>query len=130
MRNESEFNFIERIMLQHANPIKLTCDCVGIVLCFYFLWVNNLLLALILLFGLSILGNILVWKSDIKKSSETTIGKWMLGQAQPLNLILRTFGFFILLFGIWKHSVPFIVTGIIVIALARFFGTNRITQNI
>ncbi len=125
MNTESEFNFIESIMLQHANPIKLLCDCTGIVLCIYFLWTDNLLLALILLFGFSILGNALVWKSDIQKLSETQLGKWMLGQAKPLNLVLRTIGFFIFLFGIWRHYFLFIVTGIIVIALARFFGSKK-----
>ncbi len=124
MENETEFNFIECIMLQHANPIKLTSDCIGIVLCFYFLWVNDLLLALILLFGLSVMGNILVWKIDIKKISETTLGKWMLVQAQPLNLILRTIGFVIVLFGLWRHSFLFIILGIIIIALARLLGTK------
>ena len=129
MKSENEFNFIERIMLQHADPIKLACDCIGIVLCIYFLWVNNLLLALILLFGLSILGNILVWKSDIKKLSETALGKWMLGQAQPLNLIFRTIGFFILLFGIWKHYFLIMIIGIIIIVLARFYGAKKIIKH-
>lgn len=122
MTKKTTFTFIERIMLQHANPVKLMCDGVGIVLSFYFLWVNRLVLALVLLFGFSLLGNVLVWRVDIAALAKTNIGVWMLGQARPANLVIRTLGFAILLIGIWIHSFLTMLGGVLLIVLARFVG--------
>jgi hypothetical protein len=92
MKAGARFNFMERIMLQHSHLPKLISDCTGIVLGIYFLWVNNLAFALISLFGLSIFGNFIAWKQDINEIAETELGKWMLLQAKPVNLIVRSIG--------------------------------------
>jgi hypothetical protein len=122
MKKASGFKFMERIMLQHANPVKLTCDFVGVALCFYFLWVHELIFALVLLFGVSISGNIIVWRVDIHALAKTNLGQWMLGQAKPANLIIRTVGFFILLYGTWTHSFLIMIAGVVIIVLARIVG--------
>lgn len=121
---KSSFNFIERIMLQHANPLKLTFDFVGVALCFYFLWVDKIILALACLFGLSILGNIVVWRVDIHELAKTKLGQWMLGQAKPANLVIRTVGFLILLYGVWNHTFLIIVVGAVIIVLGRILGAR------
>lgn len=100
---------MQRIMLQHAYPPKLFSDCLGIVLGIYFLWHNILWVALLALFGLSILGNIIAWKQDINKLAQTPLGKWMLIQANPTNMIVRTIGAAILSFGVWLHSAIIIL---------------------
>jgi hypothetical protein len=124
VNEKSKFNFIKRIMLQHATPLKLTIDLTGVALCFYFLWVNQRIPALAFLFGLSILGTIVVWHVDIQKLAKTKLGQWMLGQAQPANLIIRTGGFFILLYGVWLHSFLIMIVGAIIIVLGRVLGTR------
>jgi hypothetical protein len=124
MNERLNFNFIERIMLQHATPLKLTIDLTGVALGFYFLWINQLVPALACLFGLSILGNIVVWHVDIQKLAKTKLGQWMLGQAQPANLIIRTIGFFILVYGVWSHSFLIMSVGAVIIILGRVLGTR------
>jgi hypothetical protein len=122
MKEADKFNFMERIMLQHSYLPKLISDCVGIVLGIYFLWNNNLAYALISLFGLSIFGNIIAWKQDISKLAETKLGKWMLLQAKPINLIVRSIGAIVLAYGVWLHSLNFILIGIGIIVLARIIS--------
>lgn len=106
-------------MLQHAYPPKLVSDCFGVVVGIYFLWSNKLLLALLVLFGLSILGNIIAWKQDITKLAETKLGKWMLVQAKPVNLIVRSIGAAVLAYSLWIHSLQMIAVAITIIVLAR-----------
>jgi hypothetical protein len=122
---KSNFSFIERIMLQHATPLKLTIDLTGVVLGFYFLWANQLIPALTCLFGLSILGNVVVWHVDIQKLAKTKLGQWMLGQAHLANLVIRTIGFFILAYGVWLHSFLPMSVGAIIIILGRVLGTRQ-----
>jgi hypothetical protein len=124
MNERSNFSFTERIMLQHATPLKLIIDLSGVALGFYFLWANQLAPALACLFGLSILGSIVVWHVDAQKLAKTKLGQWMLGQAQSANLIIRTVGFSILAYGAWFHSFPIIIVGAVIIILGRVLGTR------
>jgi hypothetical protein len=71
MEEKKEFTFAERIMLQHAYAPKLVSDCLGIGLGIYFLWQNTLWVALLALFGLSVLGNVIAWKQDIHQLAQT-----------------------------------------------------------
>lgn len=117
------FNFAERIMLQHAHPAKLTLDCLGIVVGCYFLWIHRLPWALLSLFGMSILGNVVVWRVDVDRLARTDLGRWMLGQARPANLVLRSIGALVLACGLWFHSAAYIIGGMLVIVAARHVGT-------
>ena len=49
----AELTFIERVMVQHADPIKLGCDSTGVVVCFFLTWRRQLPAALLTLFGAS-----------------------------------------------------------------------------
>jgi hypothetical protein len=118
------YNFAERIMLQHAHPAKLTLDCLGIGLGCHFLWEHRLAWALVSLFGLSILGNIVVWRVDIDRLARTDLGRWMLGQATPVNLVGRSIGATVLACGLWWHSPVSIAGGIAVIVAARLIAAG------
>ena len=122
MSSNTAYSFAERIMLQHSYLPKLALDCLGIVLGAYLLWQRQVLAALGLLIGLSILGNIVAWKQDIHALSETKLGQWMLIQARPANLIIRTLGAAVLAYGLWLHSAGVILCGVGIIVLARFIS--------
>ena len=129
MQPAKDFRFVERIMIQHAHPAKLTTDCVGVLIGWYFLWINNVPFALVALFGASVLGTLLVWRQDVAHLSETKLGKWMLGQAEPMNLIVRSIGFSLVCYGFWSHSLLYFPLGIVLIILARLLGNKaRTTQ--
>ena len=124
MQNETHFSFIEKIMIQHAHPAKLTSDVLGVIIGWYFLWTHSLALALIAIFGASVPGTLLVWNKDIVQLYESALGKWMIGQAHPVNLIVRSIGFFWLCYGFWSHSAIYFPVGIFTIVIARFVGNN------
>ncbi len=124
MEEKKEFTFAERIMLQHAYAPKLISDCLGIGLGIYFLWQNTLWAALLALFGLSILGNVIAWKQDIRQLAQTPLGKWMLVQANPVNLVVRTIGAAVLAYGVWLHAPIVILAGVGVIFLARLLSAG------
>ncbi len=124
MQHRTEFHFIERIMIQHAHPVKLTTDIIGVLIGWYFLWSHNLLFALVALFGVSILGTLLVWRIDVAQLYETKLGQWMIGQAKPINLFVRSVGFAVVCYGFWSHTAIYFPIGIVLIIAARFLGSS------
>lgn len=124
MQKNTRFSFVETIMIQHAHPAKLTSDILGVIVGWYFLWTHSFVLALIAIFGASVLGTLLVWKKDIVQLYESPLGKWMIGQANPINLIVRSIGFFLLCYGFWSHSAIYFPLGVLIIVIARFVGNK------
>lgn len=116
------FNFAERVMLQHADPVKLGLDCVGIVLSAGLLWAHRLSLALLVLFGLNLLGSLLALRVDLHRLAQTKLGGWMLQQAHPVNLVVRTVGAVVLAVGFWSHAAWLIAAGVVVIVAARWLS--------
>lgn len=115
----SELTFMERVMIKHAHPLKLGCDSAGVIGCFYLTWRRHLPAALAALFGSSILGSVLARRADPSQLVATRLGRWMLGQALPVNLVLRTIGLTLALVGAWRHSAGLIVGGAGAIIVAR-----------
>lgn len=129
MHPKTDFRFIERIMIQHAHPAKLTADLLGVLIGWYFLWTHSLLFAVAAMFGASILGTLLVWRHDVAHLYHTRLGRWMMGQAQPMNLVVRSIGFAVLCYGFWSHAVLYFPIGITLIVAARLLGnTARATH--
>lgn len=123
-RMDLPFSFAEKIMIQHAHPAKLSTDILGIIVGWSLLWVHQLPLALLALFGASAIGTLLVWKQNVGQLAESRLGTWMIGQANPVNLVVRSSGFFVLCYGFWSHSAVYAAIGVIVIVLARLLGTR------
>lgn len=124
METKTHFSFIEKIMVQHAHPAKLITDILGVIIGWYFLWIHNILFALVAIFGASVLGTLLVWKNDVVQLYESSLGKWMIAQADPINLIVRSIGFSLLCYGFWSHVIMYFPLGTIIIIVARLIG-NR-----
>jgi hypothetical protein len=124
MQNRTNFRFAERIMIQHAHPAKLTTDLLGVFIGWYFLWAHHLLFALIALFGASILGTLFVWRKNVSQLYETKLGKWMIVQAEPVNLVVRSVGFAVMCYSFWSHAVLYFPIGIAIIIAARFLGNK------
>ena len=122
MAKRTTYNFAERIMLQHSYLPKLALDCIGIALGGVLFWQRQIWWALVALIGLSILGNVVAWRQDIYKLAKTRLGKWMLYQAKPVNLVVRTIGAGVVAYGLWLHSAWVIVAGVAVVFLGRFLS--------
>jgi len=124
MQDRADFRFAERIMIQHAHPAKLTTDILGVFIGWYFLWTHQLLFAWTALFGASIIGTLIVWRQSVDQLYETQLGKWMIVQAEPINLLVRSLGFAFVCYGFWSHSILYFPIGITIIIAARFLGNK------
>ncbi|HEY0734334.1 MAG TPA: hypothetical protein VGD69_05470 [Herpetosiphonaceae bacterium] len=124
MQPKTNFRFIERIMIQHAHPAKLTADLLGVLIGWYFLWTHSLLVAVATILGASILGTLLVWRHDVAQLYHTKLGTWMMGQAEPRNVVVRSIGFAVLCYGVWSHAVLYFPIGIVLIVAARLLGSK------
>lgn len=113
---------MERTMLQHAYLPKLIADSLGAIIGLYLLWDQQLPAALVSIFGFSIIGTVLASKQNVDKLSKTPLGKWMLVQAHPLNLITRFIGAIILAYGVWTHSISTCLIGVFIVILARYLS--------
>lgn len=72
-----------------------------------------------------LLGNVLVWRRDPQQLAASSLGQWMLVQAEPSNLILRTLGFTVGLVGIWRRSKRWEVSGVLTIVAGRLIGNLK-----
>lgn len=124
----ADLTFMQRVMVQHAHPLKLGCDSAGVVACFSLTWRRQLPAALVVLFGSSVLGSVLTRRADPSRLVVTRLGRWMLGQAEPVNLVLRTAGFTLALVGTWRHSTGLIVGGAAAIIAARALSGSRLKR--
>ena len=113
------YSYIERVMISHAHPAKLGCDLAGVALGIGLIWRHRPIPAGAAIFGLSFVGSYLVRDIDIDRYGQTNLGQWMLGQAKPLNLLVRTAGFSVLLVGLWLRSPRLSAAGILGIVLGR-----------
>jgi hypothetical protein len=116
---KSPYSYIERVMISHAHPVKVGCDLAGVALGMGLVWRHRPIPAGAAIFGLSFVGSYLVRDIDIDRYGQTNLGQWMLGQAKPLNLLVRTAGFSVLLVGLWLRSPGLSTAGILGIVLGR-----------
>ena len=121
IRSDSNWTFAN-LHIQHAHPAKLTTDILSVFIGWYFLWSHHLLFALLTLFGASVLGTLLVWRQSVSQLYETRLGKWMIVQAEPVNVVVRSVGFAVVCYGFWSHNVLYFPIGIAVIVAARLLG--------
>lgn len=122
MDDEDAWSFWQRVMLQHAHPAKLAVDSAGAVACCLLMWFRRPGPALAVLFGASATGSLLARSADVDDLAETRLGQWMLPQAEPANLVIRTAGFALLLKGLYDHRWVLSLVGAALIIGGRPIG--------
>lgn len=118
-------NLLERIMVQHAHPVKLVLEVIGIMWAIYFLWQGNWQWAIVSGIGLPLLGTILVWGRDERRLTGTWLGKVMLMHAHPLNFVLHLVGFVPMVYGLWLHDTVYILAGLTAVILGHLWGWEK-----
>lgn len=119
------FTVAQRVMLQHANPVKLVVDLCGAGLGLRLAWARRLGPALLCTIGSSLLGSFLVRGDDPAVLARSRLGQWMLPQADPANLVIRGIGFAVVFSASWRHSVPAAAGGSLLIAAGRVVAGVR-----
>jgi hypothetical protein len=106
-----KFNFFERMALLNIYKPKLMLDFFGFILFQSLLSAHQLWWGLAVLIASFIAGMIAARKQDIQAFADTNIGKAMLTQAKPVNIIAYIIGIAILSYGSWLDSYLILIAG-------------------
>lgn len=79
--DQTDFTFIERMMLQHAVPLELAWDGLGVIVGIQLLRHRHLVLGISSILGRSVLGNVLVWHRDPQQLAASSLGQWDLNRS-------------------------------------------------
>lgn len=109
-------------MLRHADPAKLVIDLTGTVVSAALMYRRRPGVSLGVLFGSSAVGSRVAASADLDALAATPRGQWMLVQAAPINLILRSAGFAALLYGLHRHRILPGLVGVALIVTGRVAG--------
>lgn len=125
LRETAHMPLIMRLAINHAHPTKLVLDIVGFIWMSYFLWENNLVIAIIFGFGLSALGSLLTFNADTDQLATTGLGKYVTARLHPANLTLQIVGYVVSMYGLWVHQGWIILVGLSAVTLGHLWGWGR-----
>ena len=113
---------IYRLMVLHAHPIKFIAEILGVMWSMYFLWRRNRIGAVIVGVLGFLLSTILLWNKPIEGLATTQLGKIMAVYATPLNFMLYNLSALPVIYGLWTHSVVFILLGYTILLLPHLWA--------
>jgi hypothetical protein len=128
--NERRFTNVERYFLMHSHPRTIVLDLVAMIWATYFLWEGNWPVAVSAIFLLRGLGLYVTRNIDPERMASTTLGRLGLLHLEPVNVALNAIGSIPLVYGIWAHSVEYILGGVSVVILGHFFGWSKVNGNL
>lgn len=119
------FSTLERFMLRKFHPQKILLDAIGAMWAVYFLWNHDWVTALSISAFCGLIGVVAVWNLNFQRMSETTLGRLALLHLHPFNITVQTLALVPIVFGIWSHSVEFILAGMTLLLIGHLFGWSR-----
>ena len=121
---------LERIMVQHAHPVKFVLEVIGIIWGTYFLWHQNVTNALLFGIGLPLVGTLAAWGHDEDKLAKSMLGKIMLVHADPVNLFFQVVGLLVMISGIYGHMTEMTLWGITIVVFGHIWGWGRVGREV
>jgi len=108
-----------KIVLQHTILRYLVFDGLGFIWFLYFLWLNEVLAALVSLVVFWTIASMLVSHIDEEKNAATSAGKFALGHLAPWSAVWHALGYAVGIYGVWIHSGFYILVGFSLILLGH-----------
>ena len=124
------FSWLETYALRKYHPRAIFIDVVSFIWFTYFFWQHNWQFAVSALFFGRILSHISVLEISEVKMSQTVLGKLALLHLNPINASTQLIGIFLLFYGLWTHSVLFIMSGVSVVLLGHMFGWGKVDSRL
>ncbi len=121
-------NWAQRYALLRSHPRFIIFRCISFLWFTYFLWNQDWKSAVGAVVICSFIGLIAVWNVDPEPLSKTTLGKLALLHLHPANFFMQVSSVVPLTYGIWTHSVVFILLSLSILFLGHFFGWEMIDQ--
>lgn len=120
--------FSERIIIRSGHPRRIIVGLVTFIWMLYFLWFHNWLGAgLALIVGVP-LSRVVTRGMHEEQLAQTTFGKILLLYLHPVNVIVQSIGFGVLLCSVWIHSGLNIALGVSMILLGHMLGWHKVNQ--
>ena len=122
---DSGFSWFESYALKKYHPRAIFIDVVSFIWFTYFFWNHSWQFAVGALLIGRILSHISVLEVSEVNMSKTVLGKLALLHLNPINASIQLIGIFVLFYGLWMHSVNFILSGVSVVLLGHMFGWDK-----
>jgi len=113
-----------KIALQHAIPQYLIFDGLGGVWALYFVWQHQVIFALASVIVLTLIGTLLVRKTNEEAYADTPLGRLMLNHFTLWSIIFHIFGYTLLIYAFWIHSGFYILLAGSLILLGHLRDEN------
>ena len=97
-------------------------EILGVMWSMYFLWRRNWIGAVIVGVLGFLLSTILLWNKPIEGLATTQLGKIMAVYTTPLNFMLYNLSALPVIYGLWTHSVVFILLGYTILLLPHLWA--------
>lgn len=116
-------NLQEKALYHQIHPIKLSTDWSTGFIAVYFLWLHNLIIALlIMIIPSSLVTFLLIRFVDLEKYKESRFGKYVRQYMTRAAEMIRFAGYLVMTLGAWFHLLWLIFVGLGIILLAWFRG--------
>jgi hypothetical protein len=90
---------LERHMLRHGHPRHMIVGLLTTVWTGYMFWQHEFVYGISVLIAGVIFARLVTWRMHEEELANTTLGKILLLHLHPMNVVLQTFGVFVLFFG-------------------------------
>jgi len=121
-----KLSLLEQVYVQHAHPVNLVLTLIGWMWGAYFLWNQNLLLAVAFGLGFPLVGHAAVWGHGEVILAETAFGKMMLTHAHPVNTFFHVVGYVVMAIGLYTNVLPMVMWGFSVLLFGHIWGWGRL----
>lgn len=113
---------IRRYILSHTHPAKFVAEILGLAWGSYFLWQHHWPTALIGSMALFLISTVALWGEDMEYVASSALGRFSLAYATVPGFILYNLSALPLVYGLWVHSVFFIVIAAILFSIPQLIA--------
>ena|ERR1700674_79285 len=121
---------LQRAIVRHGHPRRIIVGVVSLIWVLYFLWVHNWTWAAVALAVGLALGRLVTLGMQEEQLAQTTLGKILLLHLHPMNVLLQSIGFAVLLCSFWIHSAMYMLLAISVILIGHMWGWHRVNETL
>jgi hypothetical protein len=106
----------EKMLFHQIHPVKLATDALALCASLYFLWQQQFLIGLALLFVPPLLASFLLVKfATLDRYRDSAFGRYLVRHMTRFIEGVRLFGALVMALGAWAHDVKLIVLGLFVV---------------
>lgn len=121
-----KLSVLEQLYVQHAHPVNFVMSLIGWMWGAYFLWQQNVLLAVAFGLGFPLIGHLAVWGHGEEELADTSVGKFMLIHAHPVNTVFHLVGFAVIAIGLYSNVLEMVMWGASVLFFGHLWGWGRV----